>query len=107
MTADLWIALAHVKPKARKSILPKKAKGSFVNVLGIAKDVDELERRIRQAVEADGLELVELEDVEKFDERIENYDVSTELWNLADSMRNSGDLRFGTFHNYLAEDEIQ
>ena len=103
----IWIALAHVKPRSRESVLSKGAKGAYVNALALAVDAVEFEQRVRGELQEYGLELIEFADAETLDDRLETSAVSQELIALADSIRVSDKIRFGIFHNYLADEGIQ
>ncbi len=107
MRENLWIAMVHVKPKPQSSALSKGAKGAYANAIGMAKNVHEFEKQAREALRDMGLELVEFEDAQTFDERVEAHEVSNELWKLAESVENSDQVYFDAFYNYFTDDEIQ
>jgi hypothetical protein len=88
-------------------VLSKGAKGAYVNALALAVDAVEFEQRVRGELQEYSLELIEFADAGTLDDRLETSAVSQELIALADSIRVSDKIRFGIFHNYLADEGIQ
>jgi hypothetical protein len=54
-----------------------------------------------------GLELIEFEDSETFDERMETREVSNELRALAESIDRWDQVYFDAFYDYFSDDEVQ
>ena len=52
------------------------------------------------------MELLEFEDIETFDEWVENHDVSDELWEFAESAEDSDQVHFDAFYCYLTDEDI-
>jgi hypothetical protein len=107
LTENVWIGLAHLKPRASKSALPKGARGTYTNALALAKDLSEFEEKIRKHAREYGLDLVEIEDAGPFDQRVESHEVSLQLLELAESIQSSRQVCFDAFYNYLSDDEVQ
>jgi len=107
LNETVWIALVHLKPKSGKSALPSGAKGAYTNALALAKDLAGFEEKIRKHAQDYGLELVDIEDAEPFEQRVRSYEVSVELKELADSIQNSPQVCFDAFYNYMCEDNVQ
>jgi hypothetical protein len=103
----IWIALAHVKPGSPESGLSKRAKVVYGNALALTADAVEFEQRVRSELQECGLELIEFEDAETLNDRLETSEVSDELVALADSIVVSDKICFDTFRNYFSDDEIQ
>ncbi len=91
----------------RESVLSQGAKGAYLNALALPVDAVEFEQRVRREMQEYGLELIEFADAETLEDRLETSAVSQELIALADSIKGSDKIRFGIFHNYLADAEIQ
>lgn len=52
-----------------------------------------------------GFDLEELEEVETLEARMQNFEIDSELVELATLVRATGEVRFGTFHSFESEDE--
>jgi hypothetical protein len=107
MADNIWIAFIHVKPLSPKSVLSSGAKGAYANAMALANDRRGFEDKIRKGVLDYGLELVDLEDVETFAERVESQDVSSELLAIAESIESPERVYFDAFYNYFSDDEVQ
>jgi hypothetical protein len=103
----IGIALAPVKPGSPEFGLSKRARVVYVNALALAADAVEFEQRVRSELQEYGLELIEFEDAETLNDRLETFAVSDELVALADSIAVSDKICFDTFRNYFGDDEIQ
>jgi hypothetical protein len=107
MREIVWIALVHVKTRSRKSALSVGAKGAYANALALAKDVREFEGKIRKEVREQGLDLVEIDNPETFEQRVKSYEVSAQVQEIAESIQRSPQVRFDAFYNYFTDDEVQ
>ena len=95
------IGLVGVTPKpGAKRVLSAASKGAFVNALAYAADEAEYRSAVVRALEALGLTAHEFEDLETFAERSSKWNVDDSLRALAEEVSATGDVRFGTFHNY-------
>ena len=86
---NIWIALAHLKPRSRESGILPGAMGAYVNAVALAMDAVEFEHRVRREMQEYGLELVEFEGAKTRDDRLAPCEVSDELIALAESIRDS------------------
>jgi hypothetical protein len=102
MSDDIWIGLAHVIPHDRNSnILKGKGnRGAYVNVVGQAASIDIFKERIVIALQVFDLNLIEIEDVEKFNQRIKSYEVDASLIELVKQLKDDYLIKFGKFHAY-------
>lgn len=101
MKKRVWVGLVGVTPQpGATKVLSAAAKGAFVNALAYAADEAEYKTAVEQALGGLGLTPYEFEDVETFSERISKWEVDEALRDLADEVVATGDVRFGTFHNY-------
>lgn len=96
----VWIAMVHVKNKEGSDLLGKEAHGAFVNILAMVTDGVEFEKEIVRASEHYGLELVAIEDLERFSDRIKKFKVDQSLMILAEEVKQTGSPRFSSFHVY-------
>lgn len=94
---EKWIGLAEVVPKSRNSELDKSA---FVNVIGLASSHDSFSDLVRRECERIGVELVDLEDVEPWRTRIQNYQPDEEVVSLAASVSPDYPFLFHTFYTF-------
>ncbi len=101
--SEVWIGLATVRPKGDESILGHGVVGAVVNVLAIADCEATFARQVKEAAEAMGLELVELEECEVLEKRREKFEVDEALIEKAGEVNSTRDLRFGSFHTYTHE----
>jgi len=76
------------------------APGAYVNVLAPATDSASFEMSCREALQASGLLLNGVEDVEPFASRVVRVLPDPEIERLAYQVLESGEARFGTFHTY-------
>jgi hypothetical protein len=106
MTDDIWIGLAHVKPRDKQSPFSEGAEGAYSNVLTRAKDSAEFEQKVEEEVRQRGLVIVDMVDVETFEQRAGSHDVSANLYILAELAMATGEVQFDAFYNYFAESEI-
>lgn len=98
----VWIGLANVAPSNRRQV---DFDGAFVNAVCAAASHEDFVSRVRTALGEEDMLLLELNDVEKFDDRARNYEINEDLMSLAESAKTSEDVFFGTFHAYDANDE--
>ena len=103
----VWIAMLHVKPTGNESVLAAGTTGAYTNVVALANGVSEFEEKIRNEIRGHGLDLLELEDAEPFDQWAATHDVSAELYELVESVKNSPHVGFDAFYSYDRDDEVQ
>jgi len=107
MREELWIATAHIRPKAKNSALSKKAKGAYANVLAFAYGIRDFQAKVKKEADEYGLSLVDIEDAAPFERWCEAHDVPDWLQALADSIDRPDQVLFDAFYQYLTDDEIQ
>lgn len=98
--------MAHARPTGPKAALSEDAKGAHANAVGYALGPDEFKQRVKDALAMHDLELIEIEDVETFEDRSDHYEVSDELSAPAASVQPNDDPRFDYFYEYFGDDEI-
>lgn len=96
---NIWIGLLHVRSKAPKGVL-ENSSGAYVNVLAMAKNINDFVGQIKNALIELNLEFIEIEDVELLSERKEKFEVDSSIIFLAEEVEQSNEMRFGVFHTY-------
>jgi hypothetical protein len=108
MDPELWIGLADVAPgEANVDEAFEEAAGAYVHALALAADADDFAERVRAALAALELELLEVEGSELVAERLRRDGLSDALVELAIEAARAGEVEFGTFHLYPWEDDEQ
>ena len=97
---EIWIGLANVKiDRARSGIAD--ADYAYVTVLGLAKDTSDFEEKVAQVLSLQYFKLLELEEMEKFTERIQKCKVERSILDLAKDLINGDtEVKLSTFHTY-------
>jgi hypothetical protein len=96
---ELWIGLAIIKPYPTNTIL-NGAKEAFVNVISPAQNISNFAYQVEEALKILGFELNEIEDAEKFYQRIKEHEVEDCILELAQEVEKTDELKFGNFHIY-------
>lgn len=94
MSREKWIGLAEVAPTPNCVDLEMPA---FVNLIGLAWSADDFVDTVRSACATIGLELVAIEDVERWEERIANCDPAAAICEMAQHVTDEAPFAFGTF----------
>jgi hypothetical protein len=101
---ELWICLAGLKP-TRKCKRFGNGKGAYVHIAAWADSRGAFEERVRRAAEELDCSLVDFDDVQPFEERIDSLDYSEELSEMrVTAMDNPNDAVFGKFHIWLQDE---
>ncbi|HMP04624.1 MAG TPA: hypothetical protein PKC45_19220 [Gemmatales bacterium] len=95
--ATTWIGLAEVRGLTPASFLSDATQGAFVNVVGLATNAGTFARLTAEHCREIDLELLDLTDVEPFDERIKKYRVDVELKELVAQLSPGSPVLFGVF----------
>src|ERR1035437_1981787 len=95
---NIWIGLAHVSNLHNNTLLGN-AKGAYVNALALASNPIDFTNKVKESIIDLGFDFIELEDVELFSERIENYEVQENIKILATEAIKSKEVLFGNFHS--------
>ena len=101
---EVWIGLITVKPKPGNKFFDKNSKGAYVNILGWADRNSEFQSEVKHALDDYHLKLVEMEDVEPLSIHQRKFNVDSKLMDLSVEVKNTGKVRFGTFHYYNNEE---
>jgi len=97
---EIWIGLAHVKPKQGNEAL-QGARGAFVPILSMATDSDHFISTATSFLNAHGFEVIEMEDVQLFEERCKNADVDEELMTLVKNLSETVPVQIDIFQSYI------
>ena len=96
----VWIGLVHLRPERGCELIKQ---NSFVQVVAFVKDAVEFSGELNIAAEHYKMTVVGIEDLEPFEDRLRSHLVAAELKTKAEEAKETGHLRFGTFHSYRAE----
>ncbi len=99
-TSRLWIGLAEVVQETGKTPLGSVNKAACVNVVGLATGPSDFSKRAQKALSEAEFDMIDLEDVEAFSERVSTHEVDASLRELAREAEVDGQVKFGTFHTY-------
>lgn len=97
---NIWIGLAHVQPRSGNELL-EGAKGAFVPVVGMAKTIPEFSDLLINMLESYSFDVLEIEDIELFEERLKSFDVDSELRELVSSLSETHPVALSAFDAYL------
>jgi hypothetical protein len=98
----VWIGLVDVSPAEGSQTLSSGALGAYVNALAFVCNRYEYERNVREALSELLLTPGEFEDVEPLEQRLGKFTISTELHELAEKVAETGEVKFGSFYNYVS-----
>jgi hypothetical protein len=104
---DLWVGLACLKPNPNVKGFRRfgKGKGAYVHVVAWAESSQAFEEQVRRQSESLDCVLVELEDVESLEARMQADEYPDEFINMRETaMRQPKDTVFGAFHTWDQED---
>jgi hypothetical protein len=96
----VFIGLAHVKANRIATDVLKGANGAYVNILCLATNESEFLNEAAKTLNFLGLNLVDVEDIEPIDKRIEKYEVDDNLLKLVKQVNEENKVMLGTFHAY-------
>lgn len=94
-----WIGLAHVKPKTGNNLL-QGALGAFVPILALTTEIDDFVALTTTYLESFGFEVLEIEDIELFKDRLRNSDVEDVIIALAEELTDEDPIILDTFQAY-------
>jgi hypothetical protein len=95
----IWIALANVSIDRINSSIDS-ANYAYVTVVGIARQRMDFEEKIKIELDKLGFTLLDLEDVDRYDDRIRGFEVEEAITSLAKELSTNEDIKFSTFHTY-------
>jgi hypothetical protein len=100
---QVWIGLAEVTQRPGAGVLMDR-NGAYVNVLALAASASEFHQTAEAALTKLGFQMVELEDSEPIDKKLEGAEGGVELLALAREVEASGEPRFGPFHTWTSDE---
>lgn len=103
----LWIGVACAKANTNVKSFRRfgKGKGAYVNVVACVESKAAFEERVKRHVEGLDCILVELENVQLLETKMNDEDFPEEIINMRQTaMRQPTDTVFGTFHIWHQED---
>jgi hypothetical protein len=100
---EVWIGLASVHQRPGAGVLMDE-NDAIVQTLGLASSHAEFCEVIRQAFDALGFDLVEVEDVDPLAVRLQKWTVDESLLVKAAEVEKTGFPRFGTFMTWGSDD---
>lgn len=104
---DIWVGLARLKanPKVNNFRRFGKGKGAYVNVVAWAESEAAFEKKVKRQAEGMDCILVELEEVQLLESRMNTPHFPPELIDVRRTAnRQPSDTAFGTFHIWHQED---
>ena len=103
MEPKIWIGLVGLVPKKGNTSLGKEIGGAYVNVVGYAFDKEDFQEKVILELEKRNFEMIEIEDIEPYLNRIEHFEVANEIRRISALAQKSKELQFGTFHTFPPE----
>ena len=98
----IWIGTAHVTPRPGNDLL-EGAAGAFVPIVALAEDMTEFVSMITTLLDSYEFEVVEVEDIQRFEERLSTSSVEDDIRELADGLTPSEPIGMDTFQAYDSE----
>lgn len=92
----LWIALIEVEPLPTGRYTD--CQGGYVNGIILADSIKEAKKEFTGALAVLGWKIMKFEEIEKYFERIESFEIESSLQILAAKIKHPGEVQFGTFH---------
>ena len=102
-SVQVWIGLAHVKPKSNKVSLLDGAIGAFFSGLVLARDKKDYITKLTKFIEGEGFDIIEVEDVEPFKEYEKKYNPKKEIYKLVETLNGETSIAVSTFDTYEHE----
>jgi len=100
---DVWIGLVGVAAFPGGTSLGDAA-GAYVTALAMASSSEQYESVVKNALVELGLFAFEFEDVETFAHRAQQFQLDEKLYEIADDVRKSCEVRFDSFYTYAKLD---
>ena len=104
-TLQCWIGLAHVRPKEDNNLL-EGAIGAFVPTIALAGSFDTFVSIMTKELESYDFEVIEIEDIKPFKDRLNNSDVDDEIKVLAEGLSDKYPIAFDVFQAYVSVHEV-
>ncbi len=97
---EVWIGLVEVAPLSGSVKLNNKAAGAYANFLAWANGQEEFCRLVAECLATLDFRFVNAEDVEPLLVRLDRSTVDDELLDLANEVRETQQVRFGSFYTF-------
>src|SRR5262249_49547102 len=98
----IWIGLAHVR-SVRSPDLLEGALGAFVPVVGLSENQENFVSQVFSVLEPMGLYILEIKDIDKWENRISRFPVAEHIQNLVRSLGPDNPVLLSDFHSYEGE----
>ncbi|WP_346899309.1 hypothetical protein [uncultured Roseibium sp.] len=96
-----WHALAEVVPAEGNPDVLEGASGALVNVIALARDIDEVQELTKNSLDEFGLNLIDLSDVKLITSKVTREGgLSDEMLELAALLSETNPVQFSTFDAY-------
>lgn len=102
MKSCVWIGLVGVVPRRSNSML-EGANGAYVNVVAYVSNADEFCKEVVSALSEAGFDVVDIDDVEAFDDRRSHYEVDDAINVIADECQKDHTTSLGVFYPFSCE----
>jgi hypothetical protein len=102
-SSKVWIGLVGIIPQEGNTSLGTGAAGAYVNVLCYASSKEDYNLKVTQALQHDDFVVFEIEDVQPFLDRAADYQVDSNLLELAEEVERTKGVRGGTPHTFPRE----
>ncbi len=99
---ELWIGLAKVEQSSGNGVLGD-TEGAYTNAIAIADGRASFRSKVKDALADLDLRLIGLEDAETLNARLSKYSLDAELRKVAKAAKDTGQVGFGTFHEFEAK----
>ena len=100
---QVWIGFIHVKPKLNKISSLDGAIGAFFTGLVLAKNQKDYIDKLTDFLQEEGLEIIETEDVEPYEEYQKKYNAPKEICGLVENLSEDKPIAVNRFDSYENE----
>jgi hypothetical protein len=94
-----WIGLARVEPRPKNDALGK-ATGAFVASIALAGNSEDFVRKTTEALNNLGFDVLEIEDIELFENRAQRHAIAPDVLRLAEVVNEEMPVALAAFHSY-------
>ena len=99
---EIWIGLVGLYPSQSNTIIAQN-QGAYANVLLIACDMEDYKMKVKGFLSKMDFEVFEVEDIERLDERLQNFEVDSSIMDLAENVRVQQTPQISTLHVFDKE----
>jgi len=104
MRRDIYIGLVEIRPAAGGSLLGQKAEGAFTTVVALADNISDFKRVVGSALTDLELELVSVDEVDDYWDRLRKFEVEQKTRDMAASLSIEHPVLFREFYTFNFED---